>query len=244
MRVRVRGRLYTLVAFERDEFLSDIWAYEAGQHVTLLAPTQQGKTTLAYQLIERSATPRLPALSLIMKPRDKTPTRWIRQLGHVRVSTWPPPPWKRMGRRPAGWALWPKRSGRVRADNVMLADRFGRALDDTYAHGNRILFADEAVGLSRILKLDPELVALWTQGSGMGAGLWAASQKPSHIPTWAYNQAEHLFLGPEPDRRNRLRFGEIGGFNPAVVEAAVMSLGQYEWLYIRRTGQRMCVVRK
>lgn len=244
MRVTLSGRKYTLSEFERPEFLAERWRYESGQHATFLAPTQQGKTTFAYQLIEASASPKLPALSLIMKPRDKVPAEWLRRLGHPRLQAWPPSPWHRLrGERPSGWALWPKRTGRgVRADNVMLADRFGRALDDTYEKGNRILFADEAVGLSRILKLDPELVALWTQGAGMGAGMWAASQKPSHIPTWAYNSAEHIFLSNEPDARNRKRFGEIGGVDPRLVEAVVLELEQYQWLYLRRTGRVMCVV--
>jgi hypothetical protein len=187
MKLRVGGRSYTIAEFERDEFIAERWRYQAGEHVTFLAPTQQGKTTFAYQLIEKTAHPQLPALSLIMKPRDAVPAKWIKKLGHPRLQNWPPPIRYRWWDKPSGYALWPKRTGRVRADNVMLANRFGDALDHAYTHGNRIVFCDETVGLSRILKLDPELIALWTQGGGMGGGLWAASQKPSHIPTWAYN---------------------------------------------------------
>lgn len=242
MKLRVGGRALNVAEFGRDEYLTERWVYRAGEHATFLAPTQQGKTTWAYQLIERTAHPKLPALSLIMKPRDKVPAEWLRKLGHRRLQVFPPPFWTRAVRRESGWGLWPKRSGNVRRDNVMLADRFAGALNHVYQHGNMICFADETVGLSRILKLDPELIAIWMQGGGMGGAMWAASQKPSHMPTWAYNQAEHLFLGPEPDARNRKRFGEIGGVDPRIVEAAVMELDRYQWVYLRRTGSVMCIV--
>jgi hypothetical protein len=242
MKLRVGGRALNIAEFGRAEFKAERWRYIAGEHNTFIAPTQQGKTTWAYELIEVTAHPRLPALSLIMKPRDKVPAQWLKKLGHPRLQTFPPPFWRKMSRA-SGWGLWPKRTGNVRRDNVMLSDRFAGALNHAYEHGNMIVFCDEAVGLSRILKLDPELIALWMQGGGMGGGLWAASQKPSHMPTWAYNQAEHLFLGPEPDARNRKRFGEIGGVDPRVVEAAVMELDKYHWVYLRRTGSVMCIVR-
>lgn len=242
MKLRVGGRVIGVAEFEREEYLTERWVYKAGEHATFVAPTQQGKSTLAYQLIERTAHPKLPALSLIMKPRDKVPAEWLRKLGHRRLQSFPPPFWSRMRREP-GWGLWPKRTGDVRRDNAMLAVRFSSALNYVYAHGNMICFADETVGLSRILKLDPELIAIWMQGGGMGGALWAASQKPSHMPTWAYNCAEHLFLGPEPDWRNRRRFGEIGGVDPRIVEAAVMELDKYHWLALRRTGSVMCIVR-
>lgn len=243
MRLRVGGRRLNLVEFERDEFKDSRWLYRAGGHVTFLAPTQQGKTTWAYELGDISAHPKLPMLSLIMKPRDKVPREALARLGHPILQSYPPPRWRRWKDRPAGWGLWPKRTGKVRVDNIMLQERFGAALDHVYNKGNTIVFADEGVGLTQILKLSPEMIALWTQGAGMGAGLWTASQKPSHMPTWAYNQAEDLFLGPEPDARNRKRFGEIGGVDPKIVEAAVMELDRFQWIHIRRTGTRMCLVR-
>lgn len=244
MRLRFGGRTVTLTEFERDEFKAERWRYGAGEQVLFLAPTQQGKTTFAYELIEVSASPKLPALSLIMKPRDAVPSAWLAKLGHPVIQSYPVPRWREWWRgKPSGYGLWPRRTGRVRADNFMLADRFGSALDYVYNQGNHIVFADEGVGLTKILKLEPEMVALYTQGSGMGAGAWTASQKPSHLSTFAYGQAEHLLLGPEPDARNRKRFGEIGGVDPKLVEAAVMETERYGWTYLRRTGNAMCYIR-
>jgi hypothetical protein len=76
----------------------------------------------------------------------------------------------------------------------------------------------------------------------MGCGLWAATQRPAYIPLWGYSMAEHLFLANDPDRRARIRYGEIGGINPKFVETQVERLPKYHWLYIRRTGPAVCIV--
>jgi hypothetical protein len=115
---------------------------------------------------------------------------------------------------------------------------------DCYKRGNRIVFCDEAYGLSNELGLNRELVTLWTRGRSMRTGIWAASQKPTHIPLHAYNQAEHLFLANDPDKRARDRFSEIGGVDPDLLKATVPQLEKHEWLYVRRDGPVMCVVEK
>ena len=40
----------------REEFVTQRWHYEPGEHVTLLAPTGNGKTTLAYELLNVTAS--------------------------------------------------------------------------------------------------------------------------------------------------------------------------------------------
>jgi hypothetical protein len=87
-----------------------------------------------------------------------------------------------------------------------------------------------------------ELVRIWTKGRSIGSGLWAATQRPSLVPLEMYDQAEHLFLAHDPDRRSQDRFGEIGGVDPDMVVWVVQHLPQYHWLYIRRSDRVMCVV--
>jgi hypothetical protein len=235
----------------RDEFLDDVWDYRAGEHVTLIGMTQSGKTTLGFQLLDRSISPDLPAIVMVMKPRDTVPERWAKKLGLRRIDTWPPLDARGPGRamrKPRGWLLWPK-MGDIRKDYVNLSMIHSAAISESYAQAarkrgaqDRALFVDETLGFVTDLKLGDELTAVWTRGSSMGLGLWAAGQRPFHMPQHAYNAASHLFLHKDPDERNIKRYAEIGGVSPDVVADVTRQLRLHEFLYIRRRDYSMAVV--
>lgn len=226
----------------REEFLRDGWDYNPGEHVTILGPTNSGKTYLAYQLLDATATRKLPAIVLVMKPRDSTVKKWSKTVQFRKVRSWPPMPsiWK--PNQPRGYVLWPRFTMDPERDDMELHRQFRRCLLDSYKRGNRIVFGDEAYSLAEELDLDKELITLWTKGRSMDCGLWAASQKPTHIPLWAYSMAEHLFIHHDPDKRARQRYDEIGGVDPRLVESTVMGMARHEFLYIRRKDGAMCVV--
>lgn len=229
-----------LEVFDRPEFLARRFRYRAGEHVTAIGPTGSGKTTLLNELAENTASPELPCISLALKPRDSTMRDWSKRLGHRTVGTWPPSALT-TNRHPPGWTLWPKHTFDPDVDDANLHKQCRAAILDSYKRGNRIILADELLALTD-LHLGKELVALWTRGRSMGVGLWGGTQRPTHVPTYAYNQAEHIFLHYDPDKRARDRFAEIGGVDPKVVSETVMGLRKHQWLYIRRDGQKMCVV--
>lgn len=227
-----------IVRFGREEFLADRWHYRAGEHVTFIAPTGAGKTTLMYQLLEVTAHEDLPAVVLVMKPRDTTARDFTKRNGYRRVTTWPPAPsiWQ-PGKR-AGYTLWPRHQMYdPRSTREHQARVFGYAMLDCYAKGSKIIAADELYSLDNELDLGEELVCVWTKGRSMDCGLWGATQKPSHVPLWAYSQATHLFLSYDPDKRARDRFREIGGMDPKLVEAGVDRLDEFEWVYVHRKGR-------
>jgi hypothetical protein len=249
-----------LERIDRATFLAEVWDYQPGEHVLFSEPTQQGKTHLAFQLLERSHHPRPPVV-LIMKPRDATPAAWIRTLGYREVQQWPPRP---SMLTPPGFALWPRHEmsldkASLERTNANLAAQFRRALLDAYKTGDRVIFADEIYGLLAELELQDELMALWTRGSGMGAGLWSATQKASgttqaSIPGHAFNSPVHLFLGYDPDKRARDRASEIGGVDPRFVGDVIAGLRIHrvptprgikpvsDKLYIDKRGPFMCVI--
>lgn len=225
----------------REEFIGTRFDYRAGEHVTVLGPTGSGKTELGYHLLEASATVDLPAIMFIMKPKDETADRWIKKNNYKKVTTWPPS-LMIMQKKPAGYALWPKHTFNPELDDMNMEHQFRAAILDSYKRGNRIVFADEVAGLVSDLKLEKELKALWSRGRSMGTGLWAASQRPFQIPLHAYSQAHHLFLFRDPDKRSRQRFGEISGVDPYEIDRAVLGLDEFQCLYIRQRGPRLCIV--
>lgn len=237
--------LPAILRVPRVEFLTRRWQYRPGEHVTFIAPTGNGKTTLANELLSVTASPELPALQLVMKPKDETAQEWGKALEFRRVSTWPPPPSVWRPRKPPGYLVWPKHQMYdPRATQARHAHIMGYAILDSYAKGNRILFADELYSLDAELGLGTELVTVWTKGRSMGTGLWGATQKPTHVPLWAYSQARHMFLSYDPDKRARDRYKEIAGMDPALIESGVSQLNEFEWVYVRLAGRQstICIV--
>ncbi len=229
----------------REEFLHDVFSpeYQPGEHVAIIGPTRSGKTTLAYSMLDCVATPELPAIVLVMKPRDQVVKDWSKLAGFKKTERWPPV-WQRawtkkgggLGKRRRGWVFWPRHSlTNIKQDNKMLKRQFGAALTESYRKGDRIVFADEAVGLSKELGLTEELEAIWSRGGAMGCGLWAATQRPFHAPVLMYSSSAHLVLFNDPDKKDRDRFGEIGGVDKDLVDEIVVNLRKHEFLYIGRS---------
>lgn len=234
-----------LVKIERDEFLRDYWDYRPGEHVTIIGPTQRGKTTLGFQLLHHTASPELKGHVLASKPRDKTVDQWTKTLQFKKVNEWGPPgemPWTKNKRR--GYVLRPHQTLQdIDADNATVRREFKKCIYDCYgSKDNRILVIDEAHEVQNELKLKKEIDACLMRGAALGCGTWNFIQRSAYNSYHLYSAPEHLFLFNDPDVKNRERFGQIGGVDPKQVEEATHQLGQYEVLYIKRTGPYLCVV--
>jgi hypothetical protein len=239
------------VRIPREEFIRERFDYGPGEHVSLIAPTQWGKTTLVKDLLDASASQELQAIILVVKPRDGVVKRWLQDDNYKRIQNWPPGPIIKYISKPKAVVLWPKHSYDPEIDNPRIKKEFRRAILDSYRRGNKIVFADEVWGLVEPgINLTQELNTVWTRGASsedeiMGCGLWGATQRPAWVPLAMYSQAEHLFLGNIPDAKDLRRVRDFGGeIPPAFIEENVMRLKKYEWLYIRRTGPFACIVER
>jgi hypothetical protein len=247
-----------VVEYEREEFLDEVWEYRAGEHVSILGPTEAGKTTLGYQLLGRTTTPTLPGVVFVMKPEDDTVERFTKELRYKRTSVWPPKGSIWESKKPPGWTLWPNHDlTDFDKTNMNMYVQFRKAFIGIYGHQKRqkgkrtgdklegmIAFADELAGLDDELGMEPEIKMMYSRGRSMRAGIWGATQRPVDVPKLAYSSAHHLFLAHDPDESDRKRFGEIGGgVDPKLVDAITLRLPQYWWLYLRRKDRTLCIVR-
>lgn len=252
MKVTVRGHTHTIREFEREEFITRRFLYNSGEHVSFFGSTQAGKSTLAFDLLQYHSKPDQPSITLMMKPEDPTVTKYQKKLNLKTVSSWPPPmrwPWQT---RPPGYLVQPKLRFDPEMDEEHQKEVFTKVLNAAYDPRKwkrskrtigRIVFADEVYGLVWELKLKKQLVAIWSRGGGMGAGLWTATQVPQFCPTHMYNSFEHGFFFNEPDRRNRDRIAEVAGFNSDLTKAIIAELAPFTPLYLRRTGRVMCLIK-
>ena len=246
----------------RREFIDQRWVYKAGEHLTTLGASGCGKTKLMNDLLAVTATPTLQSIYLCMKHQDDTVTDFAREHGHRIVSDWPVPA-ERMAwwrNKPSGYILWTagEPTEDPAYDESLMAGKMVRAMHHAYSHKRRkrsvpyILVMDEAVELSELRdesRRPPIIVGDWTnavlsRGRSMGVGGWLGTQRPAGLNYKAYNGAIHLLLFREDDARNRKRFGEIGGFDPKLVEGVVAQLPDYHALYLcKRPGARaICVI--
>lgn len=228
----------------RTRFMTELWQYKTGEHVSAIGPTGAGKTHLLLPLLARSVNDERRGFVTVMKPRDKTVGQFMVRHKWKRVLNYPPPPSaaKVIGEAPPGYVVWPNHTQNPELDEARHEAIFRKMHRDLYVKGDAIIFDDEAVSLVREMDLKADLVRIWTKGRSVGCGLWAATQRPSLVPLEMYDQATHLFLAYDPDERNQKRFAEIGGVNPELVASVVARLPRYHWLYIRRSDRAMCVV--
>lgn len=242
-----------LWVFPRKTFVNERFTYKAGQHTVFGGPSQNGKTSMAFDLLEVCASPTLPAYVVVSKPADPVTEKRGADLKYPRIASGFPKPSARQvmfDEKPSGYLIWPV-FGNMETD-VENARRVTRDfLNDVYAQGAKkkkaILVLDDTYLKSKVLGLDRQMTTLLAMAGAMGIGVWVFVQKPTgagEAPIMAYGAAEHVFLFNEPDERSRDRYSEIGGVNPKVIERAVMELEDYQALYIRRSGRHMCVVDK
>lgn len=176
--------------------------------------------------------------------------KWGKRLNFKRIAQWPPTMKDRVWDKYRGYIAWP-RLGDINTDDIRARALFEKVLSESYAQAatkkgqNRIIVADETVGIAKELRLERQLNAVWMRGRSMGLGLWAMGQRPFVMPQHAYEQATHLFLWRATDRRNKQRYKEIGGIDADLVDETVSNLEGRDCLYIKRAhdgGYRACIV--
>ncbi len=239
----------------RQRFIHDVWDYNDGQDVTFIGPTQRGKTTLCFQLLRESTSPKRKCVILAGKPprRDPVMAKAAEKLNLRIVETWPPA-YNPRDRNRNGWVLRPKHTmNDTKRDNDHLRAEFRKAILWSYQETKNptIIVVDERYHVENDLKVPKEdLDASLLRGSPH-SGQWNLLQRGRFISYNVYSAPEHIFVFYDPDTTNQKRYSEIGGVDPDLIleltgtlkTTRVPSGGTIsQALYIRRSGPEIYVV--
>jgi len=207
---------------EWDAFLRE-FRWKQGQHMTLVAPTEGGKSTLAFRLIDIYRT---YVLILASKNRDPLLDR-LRKQGYREI------------RSMRSWIHdYPRHMLRPTPRSIsdqVRAYEFWSAMDMVYRAGHMCIVADELVYLTDSLKLRREWVTLLRELRTAKGTAISMSQRPAWIPRECYSQATHIFFAKTTDKNDLDRISDItGGIDRATVRHDVAILRPFEWLWINR----------
>lgn len=215
-----------------DVFIRDRFSWKQGEHVAVIGPTGQGKTTMLMHLL-----PIQPYVVVFAtKPHDATMDRLI-STGYLRLDSWETISPLRAPRR----VLWPSAANLDSDETQRIV--FKDALDRIYRERGWCVVIDEGWIMINALGLKKEIKTYLMQGRSLSISLVFATQRPVDVPLEVYDQSTHLFFLRDNDERNLSRLSGISWRSSDMIRGLVANLEQYQALYINtRTGE-MCRTR-
>ena len=222
-----------------DQFLEDFKGeWKQGDHIAIIAPTGQGKTTVLVTLLKEC---RKFVLGFDPKGGDDT----LAKSGFPRLPTWPPPSkaYDRMARgEPVKYLIGPKTLKRSDRPNLIAAQQ--RALEGAWDDGKWTIAIDElqiaADKMGQADSIDELLIAARTRG----ISVVSLFQRPADVPRAAYQMASWIFLGLTLDVDTINRLAEIVGRPKYEIRGAVNGLARvdYSWLIVPNNPRRPMVL--
>ncbi len=209
-----------------DKFLATHFDWNEGEHVGLIGPTGQGKTTLLISILKEHPY----VVVFATKPKDDSMERLIAS-GYLRMDHWATIPAERAPRR----VLWPS-AMEMDSDETQRAV-FENAFARIYREGGWTVVLDEGYYIVNELGLRRPVMKYLSQARALGISLVLATQRPAWVPTEVYDQSTHLFFWRDNDETNLRRISGISWRSADLIRTLVANLNQYQVLYINtRTG--------
>lgn len=212
-------------------------AWEPGQHIALVGPTGEGKTTLALGLLEL----RRYALALDPKGEDGTLTA----SGWQRIKTWPPP--RRV--REAIADGHPARlivggPSRTDAEARRLEETLAAAVEGVRAEGRWSVLIDEFQVLAdrRMMKVTAQVEQLLITGRDRGISVISAYQAPAWVPRAATRQASFCVCWSTHDQDSVKRVAESMGRDWRALKAQIEELPAFHVLVIPKRIREPLIV--
>jgi hypothetical protein len=212
-----------------SDFISSRFDWKHGEHVAMVGPTGQGKTTLLKHVL-----PKHPYVVIFAtKPRDRSMDQFIAQ-GYKRIDRWRSVDPKQMPRR----ILWPDAT-RLDSEKSQ-AEIFRDAMARIYREGAWTVAIDELWFIINKLNLGGEVKTYLLQARALDISLVASTQRPYWVPSEVYDQSTHLFFWRDNDARNQRRLAEINNADSEVIRDIVARLETHQFLYVNtRNGEML-----
>lgn len=212
-----------------EVFLQDKFEWRNGEHVGMIGPTGQGKTTLLLNLL-----PLHPfVVAFATKPADETMDGLVNN-GYLKMERWQSIDPLQYPRR----VLWPNASRLSSTKNQQ--EIFHDAFQRIYREKGWTVAIDETWYITNVLKLSADIKMFLLQARSLGISLVCATQRPSSVPVEIYDQSTHLFFWRDNDENNLKRMSGISYRSASLIRSIVSNLERFQVLYINtRTGEML-----
>ena len=203
---------------------------EEGEHIGLIGPTGQGKTTLLTELLPLKKYVAVAAT----KPRDRVMNELITRRGYLKLERWRDLDPRDHPRR----VVWPDAT-KIDSEDHQKAI-FHDMLARIYREGNWTLAIDELWYFDQVLGLRRDIQVMLLQARSLGISLVGATQRPAWVPRELYTSSTHLFFWLTNDETDLKSLSGIGFKSARLISEVVSNLDQYETLYINTRTGKMC----
>lgn len=212
-----------------NEFLADHFTWLPGEHLGIIGPTGQGKTTLLVNLV-----PLHPFVVIFAtKPEDDTMDEFLRR-GYLKMEYWQSIDADQYPKR----VLWP--DARKLSAASYQQKVFHDAFEKIYLEGGWTVVIDELWFIVNILKLGMDVKLFLLQSRALHISLVMATQRPAFVPLEVYDMSTHLFFFRDNDETNLKRISGIHKKSARVIREIVANLESHQVLYVNtRTGEML-----
>lgn len=205
--------------------------FEQGQHIALIGPTGQGKTTLAVELLDDFHEMGASELVMANKPKDDLLSK-LEANGWPRIHRWPPDYEHRTRRRVL---LWPHYGRASRA--VTNREKFEEALDYALLEGGWTVYLDEMRYFIETLGMRTLVDEYWNGARSSAVTLIAGAQGTSWVSKGMMRQETWLFMFKPRSIEETKDYADVAGTKDAIEDLRL--LGNHEFLLTHLpTGER------
>jgi hypothetical protein len=198
--------------------------WKPGQHVALIGPTGEGKSTFAVGSLQD----RKYVLAFDPKGGDDT----LAASGYERITRWPPPSriWNDISDGKPAKLVVGRRGGEPRE----LAGVFGNALDDVFRQGGWTVYFDEfqIAADKRMMGIGDKIEKLLISARFKKVSVVTAFQAPSWVPTASTRQARWIVMWPTRDEDSIKAVAQKAGRDKIQVMHTVKTLPAFHALII------------